>query len=87
MLHELLVKLALARELQHEEDTFLVMEVSVQSEDVWVSQVLLDLNLATNLLFDARLDNLGFVEALEADDVMRFRLGAHHVHMAELALA
>ena len=87
VLGELSVELSPARKLEHEEDALLVMEVAIEAEDVRVSQVLLDLNLAPDLLLDARLDDLGLVQALEGKDVIWFGLGTDHVHATELALA
>lgn len=48
-----------------------------------MSQVGLDFNLASYLLFDLRLDNFGFVEAFESDDVVRLFLGSSHVYATE----
>lgn len=87
MLGELLVQLALPRKLEHEEYPLLVVKVTVQTQDVRVSQVLLDLDLAPDLLLDARLHDLGFVETFERKDVLRLAFGPHHVHSSKLALA
>ena len=87
VLRELLVELALARELQHKEDALLVVEVAVEAHDVRVPQVLLNLDLAPNLLLDARLHDLGLVERLHGEDVVGLALRADHVHATELSLA
>ncbi|KAF5315292.1 hypothetical protein D9619_007381 [Psilocybe cf. subviscida] len=86
-LRELLVQLALARELEHEEDALLVVEVPVQAQDVGVPQVLLDLDLAPDLLLDLGRDDLGLVERLHGEDELGLDFGAHHVDAPELALA
>lgn len=85
ILDELLIQLSLSCELEHEEDTLLVVEVAVEAENVWVTEVLLDLNLATNLLFDTGLNNFGFIETFESQDVARRAFRADHVDTAEFA--
>jgi hypothetical protein len=87
MLGELLVQFALAGELEHEKDAFLVMEVAVQAEYVGVSKILLNLNFTSNLFFDTRLDNFGFVQAFEGEDVLRLAFSADHVNAPEFALS
>ena len=84
---ELLVELALAGELEHEENTLLVVEVAVEAQDIGVSEVLLDLDFATNLLLHAGLYDLRLVEALEGEDVIGLDFGANHVDPAEFTLA
>jgi len=87
VLCELLVKLALAGKFEHEKDALFVMEVSVEAEDVWMPEVLLDFDLATDLLLYSGLHDLGFVEALEGEDVFWLDLGADHVDAAKFAFA
>lgn len=52
-----------------------------------MAQVLLDFNLATDLLLDAAVDNLHLVQALEGDDKIGSSFGAREVDAAKLALA
>lgn len=87
LLAQVLVQLALAGELEDQEDALAVVEVPVQLEDVGVPQVALDLNLAPHLLLHARaVLQLRLVEDLErADEVARPL--ARQVHAPELALA
>ena len=87
VLCELLVKLALAGKFKHEKDALFVVEVTVEAEDVWMPEVLLDFDLTTDLLLDSRLDNLGLVETLEGEDVIWLDLGANHVNATEFAFA
>jgi len=87
ILHQLLVHLALAGEFEHEEDTVFVVEVAVKAEDVGVSEVLLDLDFAPDLLLNPGLDNLLLVEALEGKDVVGFSLRPNHVNMSKPAFA
>ena len=54
---------------------------------MWVPEVLLDLDLAADLFLDFGLDELGFVERLEGEDVSWLAFGAYHVHAPKLALA
>ena len=63
------------------------MEESVQSQNVWVSEVLLDLYLSSDLFLDLGLDELRLVERLESEDVSWLAFGAYHVHAPKLALA
>jgi len=62
ILCELLVELAFAGKFKHEKDVLFVMEIAVEAEDVWVSEVLLDFDFTTDLLFHLGLDDLGLVE-------------------------
>jgi len=87
MLGELLVELALAGELEHEKDAFLIMEVTVQSEYVGMPKVLLNFNFTSNLFLDARLDDFGFVQAFEGEDVLWLAFSADHVHAPEFSLS
>ncbi len=87
VLCELLVELALAGKLEHEKDALLVVEVAIEAEDVGMSEVLLDLDFATDLLLDSGLDDLGLVKTLEGEDVVGLDLGTDHVDPAKFALA
>ena len=87
VLCELLVKLALAGKFEHEKDALFVMEVTVEAEDVWVPEILLDFDLATDLLLYSGLDDLGLVETLEGENVVWLDLGANHINTAKLAFA
>lgn len=86
-LGELLVELALGGKLEHEEDTLRVVEVAVQAEDVGVTEVLLDLNLATDLFLNLAGHNLLLVETLEGNNKVRGGLGTGQVDTTKLALA
>lgn len=87
MLGELLVQFAFAGKLEHEEDTFLVMEVAVQAEYVGVSKILLNFNFTSNLFLDSRLDDFGFVQAFEGEDVLRLAFSANHVNAPKFSLS
>ncbi len=50
-------------------------------------EVLLDFNLATDLLLHSGLDDLGLVETLEGENVIWLDLGADHVDPTKLAFA
>ena len=84
---ELLVKLALARKFEHEKDALFVVEVTVEAEDIWMPEVLLDFNLPTDLLLHSGLDDLRLVEAFESEDVFWLDLGADHVNSTKFAFA
>lgn len=87
ILHELLVHLALASELEHEEDAILVMEVTKEAKDVGVSKVLLDFDFASDLFLNSRLYDLLLVEALEGEDIMGFGLCPNHVNVPKPPLS
>lgn len=87
MFAQLFIKLAFAGELQHQEYTLLVMKVAVQSKDIWVSQILLDFDLAADLLLDSGFNDFRFVEAFESEDVFGFAFGSDHIDSAKLTLA
>ena len=87
ILHQLLIHLTLASEFEHEEDAVFVVEVAVETEDVGVSEVLLDLDFASDLFLNPGLDNLLLVEALEGEDVVGFSLRPDHVDMSKSAFA
>ena len=85
VLHKLLVHLALASKFKHEEDAILVVEVSVETKDVGMSKVLLDLDFASDLFLNPGLYNLLLVEAFEGEDIVGFDLGPNHVNVPESA--
>ena len=87
VLCELLVELALAGKFEHEKDALFVVEIPVQTEDVRVSEVLLDFDFTTDLLFHSRLDDLRLVETFEGEDIFRLDLGANHVDATKFAFA
>lgn len=86
LLTQVLVQLALAGELEDEEDALAVVEVAVQLEDIGVAQVTLDLDLAADLLLDAALLEFVLVQDLEGADEAARAL-PREVHAAKLALA
>lgn len=47
----------------------------------------MDLNLPADLFLDFGLDDFGFVETLQSEDVLWSLLGADHVDPAKLALS
>ena len=57
-LHELLVELALRRELEDQVDPLLVVKVAEHAQDVLVAQVALNFDLAAELVLDASLSQL-----------------------------
>lgn len=85
VLCELLVELALAGEFEHEKNALFVMEIAVEAEDVWMSEVLLDFDFATDLLLHSGLDDLGLVETLEGEDIFWLDFCADHVDATKFA--
>ena len=85
ILHELLVHLTLAGEFKHEEDAVLVVEVAIETKDVGVSKVLLDLDFASDLFLNPGLYNLLLVETLEGKNIVRFDLCPNHVNVPKPA--
>jgi len=85
ILHELFVHLTLSSEFKHEEDAVLVMEVAIETKDVGVPKVLLDLDFASDLFLNPGLYNLLLVEALEGEDIVGFDLCPNHVNVPEPA--
>jgi len=85
ILHELLVHLTLSGEFKHEEDAVLVVEVAIETEDVGVPQVLLDLDFASDLFLDPRLYNFLLVETLEGKNIVWFDLCPNHVNVPKPA--
>ena len=61
---EMLVEFTLAGKFEDKEDTFAVVEVTKELKDVGMSQVALNLNLASNLLFDSALHQLALMHNL-----------------------
>ena len=64
--------------------SYLVVEVSVQAQDVGMAQMRLDLDLSTELVLDVRLLQLILEQNLERDDVLALLL-ARQVDVTELA--
>ena len=85
VLHELFVHLTLSGKFKHEEDAALVVEVTVETKDVGVPQVLLDLDFASDLFLNPRLYNLLLVETLEGKDIVGFDLCPNHVNVPKPA--
>ena len=86
LLAEVLVQLALARELEDQEDAFAVMEVTEELEDVGVAEVALDFDLSADLpLHTASGLQLVLVQHLEGADEATRAL-PHEIDAAELAL-
>lgn len=83
---QVLVQLALGRELEDQEDALAVVEVPEELQDVGVPQVALDLDLAPHLLLHAPLRQLRLVQHLERADEAARAL-PRQVHAPELALA
>lgn len=84
---KLLVQFSLCGKLDDQEDTFRVVEVTIHSEDVWMTKILLNLNLATDLLLHSSCDNLLLVQTLESDNKVRCSLSARKVYPSELSFA
>jgi hypothetical protein len=86
LLAKMLVQLSATSELKDQKDALTVMEVTVQSEDVGVTEVALDLNLTTDLLLDTTLLQLRLVKHLESANKARGSL-LGKVDTTKLALA
>ena len=50
-----------------------------------MSKILLDFDLAAGLFLDLGLDDFGFVETFESEDVFWFAFGADHVYTSKFA--
>ena len=61
------------------------MEVAIEAEDIGVPQVLLNFDFAPNLLFEFVLDDFGFIDGLEGEDIFRWRFCAHHIDVSKFA--
>ena len=85
ILHKLLVHFALAGEFKHEEDAILVVEVAVETKNVGVPKVLLDLDFASDLFLNPGFHNLFLVKAFEGEDVVGFDLCPNHVNVSKPA--
>mmetsp|Transcript_24980 Transcript_24980/g.60132 ORF Transcript_24980/g.60132 Transcript_24980/m.60132 type:complete len:362 (-) Transcript_24980:88-1173(-) len=83
---ELLVKFAPRAVFQNEVYILVVVEVTVHSQYVTMAQMGLDLDLATQLVFHAALEELSLGEDLEGDDVLGTAFPGE-VDLAELAAA
>jgi hypothetical protein len=71
---EVFVELATRGELEDEVDSALIVEVAVESEDVVVAKVGLNLDFASQLMLNAGLCKLRFEQNLQSNDVMAFLL-------------
>mmetsp|Transcript_19211 Transcript_19211/g.42037 ORF Transcript_19211/g.42037 Transcript_19211/m.42037 type:complete len:275 (-) Transcript_19211:155-979(-) len=80
---QLLIKLPTGSVLQDKVDAVLVVEITVETQDVRVPEVRLDLNLATQLMLDVTLLQLGLEKNLESHDVLALLLTSE-VNVAEL---
>ena len=85
ILHELLVHLTLSGEFKHEEDAVLVVEVAIETKDVGMPKVLLDLDFASDLFLNPGLYNLLLVETLEGKNIVWFDLCPNHVNVPKPA--
>lgn len=57
----------------------MICELLVKMETIGVTHVLLNLNLATDLLLHLRFNDLRLLETLESEDIVGLYLGANHV--------
>lgn len=87
VLAQLLVNFTHAGEFKHQEYSPFVVEVAVHSKHVWMTQVLLDLDLATDLLLASTISDFFLVETFESKDEMRFLFRPDHVYTTEFTLA
>lgn len=85
MFAELFVELSLASEFKHKKYTFLVMEISIETENIWMAEVLLDFNFTSDLFLDFGLNDLRFVEGFQGKNVVRLALRADHIDATEFA--
>lgn len=85
VLHELFVHLTLASEFKHEEDAVLVVKITVETKDIGVPKVLLNLDFTTDLFLNPRFHNLLLVETLEGEDVVGFGLRPNHIDVPKPA--
>ena len=69
-----LEKLTTSCVFEDEVDSGVVVEVSVHSDDVWMPELGLDLNLTAELVLNGGFLELGLVENLETDDELRLLL-------------
>jgi hypothetical protein len=52
-----------------------------------MTKILLNFYFTSYLLLDAGLDDFGFVEAFEGEDILWFTFSANHVDASELSLS
>lgn len=83
---QLLVQLPAGTVLEDEVDALGIVEVAKHAEDIAVAQVRLDLDLTTELVLDAGLEQLGLLQDLERNDVFG-TFFASQVDGTELAAA
>mmetsp|Transcript_13393 Transcript_13393/g.56646 ORF Transcript_13393/g.56646 Transcript_13393/m.56646 type:complete len:214 (+) Transcript_13393:624-1265(+) len=81
---ELLVQLSAGGVLEDQVHAVLIVEISVEPQDVWMPEVGLDLDLASQLVLHVRLLQLLLEKNLEGDDVLALLL-AGQVNVAEFA--
>eukprot|EP00976_Prorocentrum_cordatum_P113276 1195672-Prorocentrum_minimum.AAC.8 len=74
---------AVHQRLRQRRDTHLVIEVPVETQDVGVPEMRLNLNLATKLMLHVTLLQLGLKQHLECHDVLAL-LFTREVNVAEL---
>jgi hypothetical protein len=102
-LRQLLVQFPLQRKLQHQEYPLRIVEMVIQPDDVGVStthsatwcvaqnkgspQVLLDLNLPSDLLLHASRYDFLLVQAFQGEDEFVLSLRTAQVYSSELPLA
>lgn len=83
---ELLVQFSSCGEFEDEKDPSLVVEVSEESQNVGMSEMGLDFNLASELMLDLVSDELGLEKDLETDDILCLLLSCE-IDGAELPLS
>ena len=83
---KVLVKLPFPSELEDEEDSLAVVEVTIESENVWVPQITVNLNLSPHLFLHFSLLQFALVEDLESADETRGSL-LGQINSPKLSLA
>ena len=79
-----LIELPTRRELKDEVYSRLVIEIAVETQNVFVSQMRLNFNLAPQLVLHSGLSKLRFEQDLESYNVMTFFLTSQ-IHIAKLS--
>ena len=73
---QMFIQLALASKFKDEEDSFAIVEMTVEAENIRMAQIAVDLDFPSDLLLDLSLLQLAFVEDLQrADKTSRSLLG------------
>ena len=81
----MLVKLSFARKFKDDKDSFAVVEVTVEADNIRMSQIAVDLDFSPYLLFDLSLLQLTLMEDLQrAEKSSRSLFG--QIYATELAL-